>query len=303
MSIASSASAREYGHGEVETLVGDNRLLLPQIAEGSVQCCVTSPPYWGLRDYNHAEQIGAEASPEDYVQSLVEVFREVRRALADDGTLWLNVGDGYARNGGTGRSGPNARVGNTKRLIQRRNCRVPDCWGLKDRDLMGLPWRVAFALQADGWLLRSNITWVKKAPMPESVKNRPSNATEEVFLFSKAARYYYDNRAVREESGANLRNYWMLGPDADGSPHPATFPRELARRCILLGSRPGDLILDPFSGSGTTGVAAIELNRRAVLIELVDDYVEQARERMGGVADAIGFPARTSPPASKQIAV
>ena len=284
MSIASIASAREYGFGEVATLTGDNRLLLPQLAAGSVQCCVTSPPYWGLRDYNHAEQLGTEASPEDYVRNLVDVFRQVRRALADDGTLWLNVGDGYARNGGTGRSGPNARVGNTKKLIQRRNCRVPDCWGLKDRDLMGLPWRVAFALQADGWLLRSKITWIKKAPMPESVKNRPSNATEEVFLFSKAARYYYDNRAVREDSGANLRNYWLLGPDADGSPHPATFPRELARRCILLGSRPGDLILDPFSGSGTTGVAALELNRRAVLIELVDDYVAQARERLGGVA-------------------
>ena len=284
VSIASIASAREYGIGEIATLTGDNRLLLPQLAAGSVQCCVTSPPYWGLRDYNHAEQLGAEASPEDYVRNLVDVFRQVRRALAADGTLWLNVGDGYARNGGTGRSGPNARVGNTKKLIQRRNCRVPDCWGLKDRDLMGLPWRVAFALQADGWLLRSKITWIKKAPMPESVKNRPSNATEEVFLFSKAARYYYDNRAVREESGANLRNYWLLGPDADGSPHPATFPRELARRCILLGSRPGDLILDPFSGSGTTGVAALELNRRAVLIELVDDYVAQARERLGGVA-------------------
>ncbi len=284
MNIVSIASARGYGYGEVQTLTGDNRLLLPQIAAGSVQCCVTSPPYWGLRDYNHAEQIGAEASPEDYVRNLVDVFRQVRRALADDGTLWLNVGDGYARNGGTGRSGPNARVGNTKKLIQRRNCRVPDCWGLKDRDLMGLPWRVAFALQADGWLLRSKITWIKKAPMPESVKNRPSNATEEVFLFSKATRYYYDNRAVREESGANLRNYWLLGPDADGSPHPATFPRELARRCILLGSRPGDLILDPFSGSGTTGVAALELNRRAVLIELVDDYVAQARERLDSVA-------------------
>ena len=294
MNIVSIASAREHGFGEVETLTGDNRLLLPQLAAGSVQCCVTSPPYWGLRDYNHAEQIGAEVSPEDYVRNLVQVFRQVRRALADDGTLWLNVGDGYARNGGTGRSGPNARVGNTKKLIQRRNCRVPDCWGLKDRDLMGLPWRVAFALQADGWLLRSKITWIKKAPMPESVKNRPSNATEEVFLFSKATRYYYDNRAVREESGANLRNYWLLGPDADGSPHPATFPRELARRCILLGSRPGDLILDPFSGSGTTGVAALELNRRAVLIELVDDYVEQARERLDSVVrrDAPADPAK-----------
>ena len=274
-------SIMEAQHPDVEILVGDNRDILPKIASQSVQCCVTSPPYWGLRDYRHSAQIGAEQSPEDYVENLVEVFREVRRALSDDGTLWLNVGDGYARNGGTGRHGPNAIVGNTKKLIQRRNCKVPDCWGLKDRDLMGLPWRVAFALQEDGWLLRSKITWVKKAPMPESVKNRPSNATEEIFLFSKTARYYYDNQAVREETGANLRNYWMLGPDASGRPHPAVFPRELARRCILLGSRPQDLILDPFSGSGTTGVAAIETNRRAVLIELNEEYAAQSETRIG----------------------
>ena len=273
---------------DVKILVGDNRDVLPQVAPQSVQCCVTSPPYWGLRDYQHSAQIGAEESPEDYVKNLVEVFREVRRVLSDDGTLWLNVGDGYARNGGTGRHGPNARVGNTKKLIQRRNCKVPDCWGLKDRDLMGLPWRVAFALQEDGWLLRSKITWVKKAPMPESVKNRPSNATEEIFLFSKSARYYYDNQAVREETGANLRNYWILGPDSGGKPHPAVFPRELARRCILLGSRPNDLILDPFSGSGTTGVAAIETNRRAVLIELNEEYAAQSGARIGsGVRQAL----------------
>ena len=266
---------------DVEVLVGDNRDVLPGIASRSVQCCVTSPPYWGLRDYEHSDQIGAEDSPEDYVKNLVAIFREVRRTLTADGTLWLNVGDGYARNGGVGRHGPNARVGNTRKLIQRRNCKVPGCWGLKDRDLMGLPWRVAFALQEDGWILRSNITWVKKAPMPESVKNRPSNATEEVFLFSKTARYYYDNQAVREETGANLRNYWVLGPDASGKPHPATFPRELSRRCILLGSRPRDLILDPFSGSGTTGVAAIETNRRAVLIELNEQYAAQSGARLG----------------------
>ena len=281
-------STMDAQHANVEILVGDNRDILPKIASRSVQCCVTSPPYWGLRDYQHSAQIGAEQSPEDYVKNLVEVFREVRRALSDDGTLWLNVGDGYARNGGTGRHGPNAIVGNTKKLIQRRNCRVPDCWGLKDRDLMGLPWRVAFALQEDGWLLRSKITWVKKAPMPESVKNRPSNATEEIFLFSKTARYYYDNQAVREETGANLRNYWMLGPDASGRPHPAVFPRELARRCILLGSRTNDLILDPFSGSGTTGVAAIETNRRAVLIELNEEYAAQSEVRIGnGVRQAL----------------
>ena len=284
----SDKSIADAQHSEVEILVGDNRDILPKIASQSIQCCVTSPPYWGLRDYQHTAQIGAEQSPEDYVKNLVEVFREVRRALSDDGTLWLNVGDGYARNGGTGRHGPNAKVGNTKKLIQMRNCKVPDCWGLKDRDLMGLPWRVAFALQEDGWLLRSKITWVKKAPMPESVKNRPSNATEEIFLFSKTARYYYDNQAVREETGANLRNYWMLGPDASGRPHPAVFPRELARRCILLGSRPHDLILDPFSGSGTTGVAAIETNRRAILIELNEEYAAQSEVRIGdGVRQAL----------------
>ena len=201
----------------------------------SIQCCVTSPPYWGLRDYDHAGQIGAESSPELYVTSLVEIFRQVRRVMRKDGTLWLNVGDGYARNGGTGNCGPNAIVGNTKKLIQKRNCKVPDCWGLKDRDLMGLPWRVAFGLQADGWILRSRITWIKKTAMPESVKNRPSNATEDIFLFTKSITYHYNPLAVRELTGANLRNYWILGPDPNANGHPAAFPRELARRCILLG--------------------------------------------------------------------
>ena len=276
-----TSSPTNSTHQDVEILAGDSRELLSQMPGQSVQCCVTSPPYWGLRDYDHSKQIGAEPSPETYVQNLVRVFGAVRRVLRDDGTLWLNVGDGYARNGGTGRSGPNAQVGNTRKLVQRRNCEVPDCWGLKDRDLMGLPWRVAFALQEDGWFLRSRITWVKKAPMPESVKNRPSNATEDVFLFCKSPTYYYDNQAVRETSGANLRNYWILGPDPGGTSHPAVFPRELARRCILLGSRTGDLVLDPFSGSGTTGVAAVELNRRAVLIELNETYAMESKVRMG----------------------
>ena len=273
----------------VEILPGDSRDILPQLETQSVQCCVTSPPYWGLRDYDHSAQIGTESSPEEYVENLVGIFREVRRVLSDDGTFWLNVGDGYARNGGTGTCGPNAQVGNTKKRIQRRNCTVPDCWGLKDRDLMGLPWRVAFALQADGWLLRSNITWVKKAPMPESVRNRPSNATEEVFLFSKTPNYYYENQAVREETGANFRNYWLLGPDPSGTPHPAVFPKELARRCILLGSRLGDLVLDPFSGSGTTGLAAAELNRRAVLIELNGEYAAYSKTRVDGVQRALSI--------------
>lgn len=263
----------------LQILTGDSLAILPALAAESVQCCVTSPPYWGLRDYEHSAQIGAESSPEIYVENLVKMFREVRRVLRNDGTFWLNVGDGYARNGGVGNHGPNAVVGNTKKLIQKRNCKVPDCWGLKDRDLFGLPWRVAFALQADGWILRSKITWVKKNPMPESVKNRPTSATEEIFLFAKSPAYFYDSNGVREESGANLRNYWILNPDSSRSGHPATFPRELARRCILLGSREGDTILDPFSGSGTTGIVANELNRKAILIELNPTYAEASKER------------------------
>lgn len=259
--------------------VGDCLDVLPTLKAESVQCCVTSPPYWGLRDYDHPDQIGAEDSPEDYVANLVSVFREVRRVLRKDGTLWLNVGDGYARNGGTGNHGPNAKVGNTKKLIQRRNCKVPSVWGLKDRDLMGMPWRVAFALQADGWILRSKIAWIKKTAMPESVKNRPTNATEEVFLFSKSPSYFYDSQAVREETGANLRNYWILGPDPSSYGHPAAFPRELASRCILLGSREGDLVLDPFGGSGTTGIAAHALNREALLIEINPAYAKSSEER------------------------
>jgi site-specific DNA-methyltransferase (cytosine-N4-specific) len=267
------------GH-EISVLSGDSFQLIPRMDADSVQCCVTSPPYWGLRDYDHPAQIGAEASPIEYVKNLVNLFREVRRVLCKDGTLWLNIGDSYARNGGTGKHGPNAVVGNTRRMIQKRNCSVPDCWGLKDRDLMGIPWRVAFAMQEDGWILRSAITWVKKTAMPESVKNRPTSATEDVFLFAKNPTYYYDSSAVREPTGANLRNCWVLGPDISGKGHPATFPRELARRCILLGSRIGDTVLDPFGGSGTTGVVAQELKRKAVLIELNPGYAQMGRKRV-----------------------
>lgn len=260
-------------------LNGDSLDVLPTLKAGTIQCCVTSPPYWGLRDYDHPAQIGAEASPDLYVENLVAIFKEVRRVLRADGTVWLNVGDGYARNGGTGSHGPNAIVGNTKKLIQRRNCKVPEVWGLKDRDLLGLPWRVAFALQADGWYLRSRITWIKKTAMPESVKNRPTTATEEIFLLAKSPTYFYDPNGFREASGANLRNYWILGPEPNANGHPAVYPRELAKRCILLGSRAGDTILDPFSGSGTTGLAANETGRNAVLIELNPDYAALSRER------------------------
>ncbi|MCC6239747.1 MAG: site-specific DNA-methyltransferase [Phycisphaerales bacterium] len=267
---------------KVEVLTGDNRQLLPAIDAESIQCCVTSPPYWGLRDYAHDDQIGLESTPIAYVQNLVQVFRQVRRVLKKDGTLWLNVGDGYARNGGTGRHGPNAIVGNTRKMIQRRNCKVPDCWGLKDKDLMGLAWRVAFALQEDGWYLRSRIAWVKRSAMPESVRDRPTNATEDIFLFSKSPRYYYNRHGVRETSGANLRNVWILGPDPSNNGHPATFPRELVRRCLLLATREGDTVLDPFGGSGTTAMAAAALQRNSILIELNPKYSRLSEGRIHG---------------------
>lgn len=268
------------GKSSVSILSGDCAKVVATLRDESVQCCVTSPPYWGLRDYDHVDQIGSESSPEQYVERLVAIFSQVKQKLCAGGTLWLNIGDCYARNGGTGKCGPNAVVGNTKKLIQRRNCKVPDVWGLKDRDLIGLPWRVAFALQADGWILRSKIAWIKKTAMPESVKNRPTNATEEIFLFAKSPNYYYDHQAVRQDTGANLRNYWILGPDPNGQGHPAAFPRELARRCILLGSKPGDTILDPFGGSGTTGIVADELERLAILVELNPEYVKAAKRRI-----------------------
>jgi site-specific DNA-methyltransferase (cytosine-N4-specific) len=274
------ALRQELQIGDTRILVGDCRKLLQLLPEESVQCCVTSPPYWGLRDYQHPDQLGCEESPSDYVANLVAVFRAVWRVLRADGTLWLNIGDCYARNGGTGKHGPNARVGNTRRLIQRRNCKVPNCWGLKDRDLLGLPWRVAFALQEDGWILRSHIVWVKKTAMPESVRNRPTRSTEDIFLFAKRPGYYYDRTAVRESSGANLRNFWVLGPEPTEGDHPAAFPKELARRCILLGSRVGDVVLDPFAGSGTTAVAAQELQRRCILMELNPAYAACAAERL-----------------------
>ena len=248
----------------VSVLVGDSRYMLSNIKSQSVQCCITSAPYWG-NHYDDDTQIGAEPSPDEYIDNLVTVFREVWRTLTDDGTLWLNVGDGYARGIGDGHPRPGDE---------------PNLWGLKDHDLLGIPWRMAFALQEDGWILRSNVTWARRAPIADRVKNRPSNATEELFLFSKTPRYYYDNQAVREESGANLRNYWILGADSIGVQRPTGFPRTLARRCILLTSRSGDVVLDPFSGSGTTGVVAAALRRRAVLIEQDKGYAAQSKARI-----------------------
>lgn len=187
-------------------LVGDNRETLPTLGAGIAQTCVTSPPYWGLRDYGHDDQIGLESTPDEYVAQLVAVFREVRRVLSDDGTLWLNLGDSYANNGKSGlheKGQTSTLVGTANHAHVSRNQRVPN--GLKPKDLIGIPWRVAFALQADGWYLRSDIIWAKPNPMPSSVTDRPTSSHEHVFLLSKSKRYFYDAGAIAQPIAAATR--------------------------------------------------------------------------------------------------
>ena len=279
----------------VKILIGDCRDVLRTLPDASVQCCVTSPPYFGLRDYGVAGQIGLEPTPDDFVAEMVAVFRDVRRVLRDDGTLWLNLGDSYAStvkgSGGAGKSrlGPNRDLQNIGH--QKFEPRRFDMQGLKPKDLIGIPWRVAFALQADGWYLRSDIIWHKPNPMPESVTDRPTSAHEHVFLFSKSERYHYDAEAIKEPAVAaeaeggpalkrNARNVWTIATRPFLEAHFATFPPELAERCILAGCPAGGTVLDPFGGAGTTGLVAGRLQRSAILIELNSDYVAMAERRI-----------------------
>lgn len=269
--------------------------ILPTMEAGSVNCCVTSPPYFGLRDYGNDEQIGLEETPDAFVQAMVDVFREVKRVLADDGTLWLNLGDSYATHGssrGKGQFGQDM-TGDARKARMRKKI-APHKIGLKEKDLIGIPWRVALALQADGWYLRQDIIWSKPNPMPESVTDRCTKAHEYIFLLSKKQNYYYDADAVREESSGgaisegteestlgnsadstrNKRSVWEVTTKPYKGAHFATFPPDLIKPCILAGCPTGGTVLDPFGGSGTTGMVALELGRSAELIELNPDYVE-----------------------------
>jgi DNA modification methylase len=294
-------------------LHGDVRDRLRDLPDGSVQTCVTSPPYWGLRDYGVSGQIGLEQTPDAFVAALVSVFREVRRVLADDGTVWLNLGDSYIgqiQPPGTEKQSSNRGASTALGFIN---------GGLPSKNLVGIPWRVAFALQADGWYLRSDIIWSKPNPMPESVTDRPTKAHEYIFLLSKAARYYYDAEAIKDRSvdapgksrggslaragtdkfiaanahrgdvpvsdgTANKRSVWHIATQPYPEAHFATFPEALIEPCILAGSRIGDTVLDPFNGSGTTGVVAIRHQRNYVGIELNKAYITLARKRIGAVA-------------------
>lgn len=264
------------------------------LPDGCVQTCVTSPPYWGLRDYGHPNQIGLEAHPDLYVQSLVDVFAEVWRVLADDGTLWLNLGDSYAASGYKGSGGiGHGTIGGGKgqstnkgSFYGRIGARKASDYGLKPKDLVGIPWRTALALQAAGWYLRSDIIWHKPNPMPSSVSDRPTCAHEYLFLLTKSSQYYYDAAAVAEQAVGktrttrNRRSVWTITPKPFRGAHFATFPPDLVEPCILAGSRPGDLVLDPFAGSGTVGLVAEQHDRAAVLVERSAEYCQLAVRRL-----------------------
>lgn len=298
---------------------GDALNLVDVVEPGSVQCCVTSPPYWGLRDYGVEGQIGLEETPDEYVGRLVDVFRGVRKVLRADGVLMLNLGDSYAATTkGSGGVGKSTLAGPPKgQLFASRRFDITGA-GLKPKDLVGIPWMVAFALRADGWWLRSEIIWAKPNPMPESVKDRPTKAHEQVFLLSKSAEYFWDADAIRERAtgaapgnkraakyatayevgheehrtaqglerqrgGVDLRNarsVWSISPVPFDGAHFATMPPELARRCIVAGSRTGDLVCDPFAGAMTTAVAAHHAGRVFVGTELNAEYVEIGRARL-----------------------
>lgn len=267
-------------HGEV--ILGDALSALRSIPSDTFQTAVTSPPYWGLRDYGIANQIGAEPTVDEFVESLVTIFRELRRTLRKDGTFWLNIGDSYTSGGRTWRQ-------SDKKLPQRgMNYRPDTPAGLKKKDLIGVPWRLAFALQADGWYVRSDIIWYKPNVLPESVKDRPSRSHEHIFLLTKDEKYFYDYESAREPIHAgknngkkrNGRDVWQINTEAFPEAHFATFPRALVIPCLQAGSRKGDSVLDPFFGSGTTGEVCLAMGRNFVGIELHEEYAEIAKKRI-----------------------
>ena len=301
-----------------QILNGDCRETLKTLPDQSVHCCVTSPPYFGLRDYGHDGQIGLEQSPEDFISQLVSVFREVKRVLRNDGTLWLNLGDSYY----------NYRPGKGQALVKQscasngqdlpQTCarRGNKLDGLKEKDLIGIPWMAAFALRADGWYLRQDIIWHKPNPMPESVQDRCTKAHEYIFLLSKSARYFYDAESIEEDakwerwgnqtekkkhSGTaghlggktleelpirdkkNRRSVWSVPTKSYKGAHFATYPPELIRPCILAGCPKGGVVLDPFGGSGTTAAVANEEGRDAILCELNPEYIPLINKRVSEV--------------------
>lgn len=306
---------------EAKILVGDVRSRLAEISDKSVQCVVTSPPYWGLRDYGNDGQIGLEQTPQEYVTEMVSVFREVWRVLKDDGVLWLNLGDSYfSKIKGTGGMNP---VTSPKNAIKGKvNFQAFDPVYLdagdlliKPKDLVGIPWRVAFALQDDGWYLRQDIIWAKPNPMPESVTDRCTKSHEYIFMLTKNSKYYFDNQAIKEPTAnlgktkikfggnkygdsddpkhatklgneytdtglRNKRDVWTIPTKPFKGAHFAVMPEAIIEPCVLASSRPGDTVLDPFTGSGTVGVVSLRHNRNFIGTELNPEYAQIALNRI-----------------------
>ena len=301
-----------------EIKIGDSLEVLKTMDEQSVHCCVTSPPYWALRDYGVDDQIGQESTPEEYIENLVDILREVKRVLRDDGTLWLNLGDSYVGTGSKGKHKDNKDRKNRNGQEVAKNNKVK---GLKPKDMVGIPWRVALALQADGWYLRSDIIWHKNNCMPSPVKDRPTSSHEYIFLLSKNQKYYYDNEAIYEPlidpnrkdegvsgfgglkhtsqpdktmnstysgrkfdasklKGKNKRDVWIVPTAHYKGSHVAVYPPKLIEPCILAGCPEGGTVLDPFSGSGTTGVVALQNGKKYIGIELNPEYVKLSEDRI-----------------------
>jgi len=270
----------------VQIVSGDVRDKLSALPDDTFHCCVTSPPYWGMRDYGYRGQIGAEDSIEDYIADLVSCFREVRRVLRSDGTLWLNIANTYT-SGGRG-----WRDKDTKNQGRAMSYRPDTPDGLKPKDLIGVAWMLAMALQRDGWYLRSDIIWYKPNCQPESVKDRVTVAHEYLFMFSKSEDYFFDQEAIKEpttdgKGRKNKRTVWAINTEPCKEAHFAVFPRALVRPCLLAGSPVGGLVLDPFFGSGTVGVVAVETRRRCVGIEVKPDYVGIAEQRLIGITPTL----------------
>jgi DNA modification methylase len=301
-------------------LVGDAGKRLQEVETGTAQMCVTSPPYFGLRDYGVKGQLGSEPTVALYVKHLVEILAEVHRALRPDGTLWLNLGDSFTGSGkgGQGKFGAMAYRSIAASRASRRHIKTK----LPPKNLFGVPWRVALALQDDGWILRQDIIWHKPNPMPGSFKDRCTTAHEYVFLLSKQRKYFFDHEAIKEPAvsekhsgngfkrpqrlgmaagiGAgsdepwtdvgglrNARSVWTIATTPSDLDHFAMFPEELARRCIVAGSRPGDLVLDPFAGMATTGIVALKEGRRFLGCELSPKYARDAEKRSKTVTPSL----------------
>ncbi len=262
-------------------LFGDCRETMDAFID-KAQMCVTSPPYYGLRNYGDEEnQIGLEESPEEYIQNLVEVFRKVRDNLTDDGTLWLNIGDSYYNyRPGKGQALSKQTVSNTRQDLPDKCARRGNkLKGLKEKDLIGIPWMLAFALRADGWYLRQDIIWNKPNPMPESVRDRCTKSHEYIFLLSKSQNYYFDVDAIKEPT-RRKRSVWTVNNKPYKGAHFAVFPPDLIEPCIRAGSKEGDIVLDPFMGSGTTAMVAKSLKRYYMGCELHEDYGNLMQERV-----------------------